>query len=250
MATALSELRPDGVRGSGVSGAGRLGLTRMDLFAGLPERDLALLDSRLPLVRWPRGASMPEPLGRQDHLFVVREGRLALFESTAPGHEIMISLLDPGAIYSTLGAAPAASISALEDSAVSPLSGRAVEGLIARYPRLGRNLAELLSDRVATLRETVALVSEMRVEDRLRARLHQLADGFGVATRAGIELRLELTHAQWASLVGASREAVTTAFSKLRGSGSIEMDGRSITIPWDVVKAREEAVSLAAADAG
>ena len=32
------------------------------------------------------------------------------------------------------------------------------------------------------LRETVALVSEMRVEDRLRARLHQLADRFGVAT--------------------------------------------------------------------
>ena len=250
MATALSELRPDGLRGSGVTGAGRVGLTRMDLFAGLPERDLALLDSRLPLVRWPRGASMPEPLGRTDHLFVVREGRLALFESTAPGHEIMISLLDPGAIYSTLGAAPAASISALEDSAVSPLSGRAVEGLIARYPRLGRNLAELLSDRVATLRETVALVSEMRVEDRLRARLHQLADGFGIATRAGIELRLELTHAQWASLVGASREAVTTAFSKLRGSGAIEMDGRSITVPWDVVRAREEAVSLAAADAG
>ena len=238
------------MRCSGVTGTGRVGLTRMDLFAGLPERDLALLDSRLPLVRWPRGASMPEPLSRPDHLFVVREGRLALFESTAPGHEIMISLLDPGAIYSTLGAAPAASVSALEDSAVSPLSGRAVEGLIARYPRLGRNLAEMLSDRVATLRETVALVSEMRVEDRLRARLHQLADGFGVATRAGIELRLDLTHAQWASLVGASREAVTTAFSKLRGSGSIEMDGRSITIPWEVVKAREEAVTLAAADAG
>lgn len=249
MATALSELRPDGMRGSGVSGPGRVGLTRMDLFAGLPDRDLALLDSRLPLVRWPRGASMPEPLSRPDHLFVIREGRLALFESTAPGHEIMISLLDPGAIYSTLGTAPAASVSALEDSAVSPLSGRAVEGLIARYPRLGRNLAEMLSDRVACLNETVALVSEMRVEDRLRARLHQLADGFGVATRAGIELRLELTHAQWASLVGASREAVTTAFSKLRGSGSIEMDGRSITIPWTVVRAREEAVSLAAADA-
>ena len=249
MVTALSELRRDGMRGSGVTGPGRVGLTRMDLFAGLPERDLSLLDSRLPLVRWPRGASMPEPLSRPDHLFVIREGRLALFESTAPGHEIMISLLDPGAIYSTLGTAPAASVSALEDSAVSPLSGRAVEGLIARYPRLGRNLAELLSDRCATLRETVALVSEMRVEDRLRARLHQLADGFGVATRAGIELRLELTHAQWASLVGACREAVTTAFSKLRRSGSIEMDGRSITIPWDVVRAREEAVSLAAAEA-
>lgn len=230
-----------------MSGPGRPGLAQMDLFAGLPERDLSLLDSRLPLVRWPRGASMPEPLGRPDHLYVVREGRLALFESTAPGHEIMISLLDSGAIFSTLGAAPTCSVTSLEDSAVSPLSGRAVEGLIARYPRLGRNLAEMLSDRVAMLRETVALVSEMRVEDRLRARLHQLADRFGVATRAGVELRLELTHAQWASLVGASREAVTTAFSKLRGSGVVEMEGRSITIPWEIVRAREEAVSLAAA---
>jgi CRP/FNR family cyclic AMP-dependent transcriptional regulator len=247
MATALSALRIDGFRTSGVRTNGRPGLSQMDLFAGLPERDLSLLDSRLQLVRWPRGAAMPEPLGRPDHLYVVREGRLALFESTAPGHEIMISLLDSGAIYSTLGTAPVANVSALEDSAVSPLSGRAIEGLIARYPRLGRNLAELLSDRVAMLRETVALVSEMRVEDRLRARLHQLADRFGVATTAGVELRLDLTHAQWASLVGASREAVTTAFSQLRSSGSVEMNGRTITIPWEVVRAREEALSLAAA---
>ena len=61
----------------------------------------------------------------------MRDGRLAMFESTAPGHEIMISLLDSGAIYSTLGDAPPASVTALEDSAVSPLSGRAIEGLIA-----------------------------------------------------------------------------------------------------------------------
>lgn len=248
MATALSELRLDGVKGSGVRESGRVDLTRMDLFAGLPERDLTLLDNRLPLVRWPKGASMPDPLSRPDHLFVVRDGRLALYESTAPGHEIMISILDAGAVYSTLGASPASNVAALEDSAVSPLSGRAIEGLIARYPRLGRNLAELLSDRIAMLRETVALVSEMRVEDRLRARLHQLAERFGVATLAGVELRLELTHAQWASLVGASREAVTTAFSKLRTAGAVEMEGRSITIPWEVVRAREEALRLAAAE--
>jgi CRP/FNR family transcriptional regulator len=221
----------------------------MDLFAGLPERDLALLDNRLPLVRWPRGAEMPEPLARPEHVYVVREGRLAMFESTAPGHEIMITLLEAGAIYSTLGASPPASVSALEDAAISPLSSRAIEGLITRYPRLGRNLAELLSDRVAMLRETVALVSEMRVEDRLRARLHQLSERFGVATPEGIRLRLDLTHAQWASLVGASREAVTTAFSKLRGSGAVEMDGRSITIPWDVVRAHECASATAQNDA-
>lgn len=248
MATLIQEVQTPRLSLPTTVARGRPRLAQMELFSGLPERDLQLLDSRLPVVRWPKDATTPEPLCRLDHLYLVREGRLALFEETAPGHEIMISILEAGAIYSTLGSTPAATVTALDDSAITPLSGRAIEGLLARYPRLGRNLAELLSDRIAMLRETVALVSEMRVEDRLRARLHQLADRFGIATRAGVELRLELTHAQWASLVGASREAVTTAFSKLKASGVVSMHGRSITIPWDVVKAREEALESSNAD--
>jgi CRP/FNR family transcriptional regulator, cyclic AMP receptor protein len=248
MATTLAP-QTDGLRPVTDNGITRLTLAQMDLFAGLPGRDMEILESRMPVVRWPRGADMPEILGRPNMLYIIREGRLALFECTAPGNEIMITLLDAGTIYSTLGTKPAASVSALEDAAISPLPGRAVEGLIARYPRLGRNLAEMLSDRICVLRETVALVSEMRVEDRLRARLHQLAERFGLATRHGVELRLELTHAQWASLVGASREAVTTAFSKLRASGELEMDGRAVTIPWEVVRARQESLDESAANA-
>lgn len=241
MAIALAEVRE--FRPRTALRAGRLGLAQTDLFAGLPERDLALLDSRLALVRWPRGASCPDALNRPDHLFLVRDGLLGVNERSAAGNDIMISILDAGAVYSTMGAEPAASVVSLEDAAVSPLPARAIEGLIARYPRLGRNLAELLSDRVAMLRETVALVSEMRVEDRLRARLHQLGERFGVATRDGIELRLDLTHAQWAALVGASREAVTTAFSKLKASGGVIVDGRLITLPWEIVRAREAALA-------
>lgn len=225
-----------------VAPAGRMPLARMDLFVGLPEADVALLERRLSLVRWPRGADVPEPLCRPDHLYLVREGRLGIFERTAPGHQIMTALLESGSLYTTLGEANTPGVQALDDSAVSPLPARAVEGLIARYPRLGRNIAEALSDRVAMLRETVALVSEMRVEDRLRARLHQLADRFGVACRDGVRLRLDLTHAQWASLVGASREAVTTAFGKLKVQGAVIIEGRCITIPWDVIHARQAAM--------
>ena len=113
-----------------------------------------------------------------------------------------------------------------------------MQGLIARYPRLGYNLAEVFSERVALLRETAAVLGEIRVEDRLRARLHQLAERFGVATPAGLELRLVLTHAQWALLVGAARESVTIAFGRLKGEGAIEIEERGITIPWEVAKAR------------
>lgn len=233
----VRELRPVSDRSRRVS------LAQIELFDGLPERDLNLLDSRLGIVRWPRGAETPDALTRSEHVYLIREGRVGLFERTAAGHEVMVTILEAGSVYSTLGATPPASIEALENAAISPLSQRAIEGLITRYPRVGVNLAEIMSDRMATLRETVALVSEMRVEDRLRARLLQLAERFGITSGRGIELRLDLTHAQWATLVGASREAVTTAFSKLKSAEVVSIDGRDITLPWETVRGHRDDVA-------
>jgi CRP/FNR family transcriptional regulator len=229
---------------------GLIRLGRVSVFAGLPERDLAVLESRLRLLRWVYGMPMPRGFAAPDHLFVVREGRLALFEPTASGHQIMIALLEPGAIYSTLGDVPVPRVDALEDSAVSPIPARALQALIAAYPRLGSNLAEAFSERVAMLRETAAVLGEIRVESRLRARLHQLAGRLGVATPAGIELRLSLTHAQWALLVGAARESVTIAFGKLRAQGEIVVDERHITIPWEAVRGPMSQEGLTAMDTG
>ncbi len=225
----------------------RLPLRRMELFGGIPDPDLDILEARLGMIRWPQGAETPAPLDRLDHVFLVREGRLALYERVAPEHEVMVAILEPGSIWSTLGNVTPPGLAALESSAISPLPARALEALSARYPRMGRNLAAMLSERCNTLSQTIAMVSEMRVEDRLRARLHQLAERFGITGKDGVRLELDLTHAQWASLVGASREAVTTAFGKLKTQGDVELDGRDILIPWSAVHAHEAGLGEALA---
>ncbi len=225
----------------------RLPLRRMELFTGIPDGDLDILEARLGMIRWPQGAEEPAPLERLDHVYLVREGRLALYERISPDHEVMVAILEPGAIWSTLGNVTPPGLAALEASAISPLPARALEALSTRYPRLGRNLAAMLSERVNTLSQTIAMVSEMRVEDRLRARLHQLAERFGVTGKDGIRLHLDLTHAQWASLVGASREAVTTAFGKLKSQNDVELDGRDILIPWSAVHEHEAGLNEALA---
>ena len=149
------------------------------------------------------------------------------------------------AYASALLACAGACGAALEASAVTPLPVHAIEALITRYPRFGVNLAVALTGRLANLHQTVAIVSEMRVEDRLRRRLHQIAEQIGTAAPEGVRIGLDLTHAQWASLIGASREAVTTAFGKLRSAGEVVMEGRSITIPWDAMNAIPQAPALA-----
>ena len=54
--------------------------------------------------------------------------------------------LEAGAVYSTLGHATLPSVASLEGSAVSPLPAHALESLMSRYPRLGRNLAGILAE--------------------------------------------------------------------------------------------------------
>ncbi len=224
---------------NGSTEQGRPALSRLDLFDGIPRRDLDLLDARLPLVRWPREADAPAALTRGDHVYIVRQGRIALSDLTLQGQEVTTTIVEPGAVYSSLGLEQAAPAVALEASAVTPLPVHAIEALITRYPRFGVNLAVALTGRLANLRQTVGIVSEMRVEDRLRRRLHQIAEQIGTAAPEGVRIGLDLTHAQWASLIGASREAVTTAVGKLRAAGEEEMEGRSITIPWDALNAAD-----------
>jgi len=223
-------------------------LSKLSVFAGLPERDVALLDRLLHVVRW-RSGPPPGALMLQGHLFVVREGQVALFERAHSGHLVMLAVLQTGAVYTSLGDAPSPYVDALCPSAVSPVPERLIEQLISRYPRLGLNLAQTLSERVAEMREVAGVLAEQRVEDRLRARLFEVAERSGTTSTDGVRIPFELTHAQWALLVGGSRESVTLAFGKLRANREVLMDGRKIILTWPAMGERRPGGDLPTAPA-
>jgi len=210
----------------------RLPLGDVEMLRHLDRREVAQLERLVPGVPWPMGTSLPDRLRLRDHVFVVRQGRIALLGTAPGGHRMMVALLERGGVFSSLGDAPVPEAMALEDAVVSPLSGRTLRALVARRPRIGIDLAEALTDRLALLREVVAGVGQMHVEDRLWARILALASRAGIATADGVELRLRLTHRQWAMLAGGSRESVTLAFGRLRRAAMLEVRGSTIVIPW------------------
>jgi CRP/FNR family transcriptional regulator, cyclic AMP receptor protein len=219
----------------------RLPLASFEFLECVHERDLARLEQLVPATTWPARRPAPVPLAEPGYLCLVREGRLALLGTTPSGHPIMIALLEPGAIWSTLGNTPAPRVFAFEPTVVSAIPASVLEKLMARYPPVGMGVAAALSDRAALLREIVLVVGELRVEDRLRARLVELGKRLGVATSRGVRLELGLTHAEWGLLVGASRESVTSAFGRLRAEGVVWTDRRTITIDWSAFEETEPA---------
>jgi CRP/FNR family transcriptional regulator, cyclic AMP receptor protein len=208
-------------------------LNRVSLFTGLPDLEVSALERQLPVIRWIYGQPPPADVARPGYLYLVRDGRLALLDTTRSGHPIMLALIEEGAVYSALGDGRPPRVDALCDAAISPLSERLLERLIDRYPRVGVNLAAALSDRMSMLRDIAVVLGEVRIEDRLRARLAQIATRLGRVTPEGVRIPLELTHAQWALLVGASRESVTIAFGRLRAQGAVHVEGRTVTLSWE-----------------
>jgi CRP-like cAMP-binding protein len=214
--------------------AAALPLARLGFLRSLHPRDLARLEQLVPQIAVLPHQDLPAVLGKRDQLVIVREGRLALLAATSRGHRFMAALLERGSFFSTLGGLRPPEVLPLGDVVVSAIPETALRSLVVRYPQLGIDLAQSLTEGIVTLREAGAIVSQMHVDDRLWARVIDLAERIGVVTRDGVELRVGLTHAQWALLVGGSRESVTLAFGRFKAQGLMTTQHRMITIPHTV----------------
>ena len=61
-------------------------------------------------------------------------------------------------------------------------------------------------------------------------------------TPRGYEITTRYTHQQFATMIGANREAVTRGFALLRGLGAVEIDRRLVRVT-DMVALERAAVS-------
>ncbi len=219
----------------------RLPLSHLGFMGGVDPHDVHRLERLLPLLSLDPGGHLDGALVTPGNLFVVRRGHLALM-STHPrdGWTMMVAFAEPGDVYSTLGDTPAPQGIALDDVELTPLSEKVVGALMGRAPRFGLDLAVVLSERIALLREIVTSVGHMQLEDRLWARLIALMERLGIATPEGVSLPVPLTHLQWASLIGGSRESVTILLGRFRREGRVLTEDRIITVPWDVWERRDD----------
>jgi hypothetical protein len=159
----------------------------------------ATIEPRLPPSGWRRGVPLPPDMAREEHLFVASWGGVA----PLAGCHGDLGLLEPGSVFTSRDG--------------------------TRLPDAGALEAEAS----AMLQELGFLLATMSVLGRLRHRVAQLMDRAGVGTATGIRLHLGLTHVQWPLLVGAPEPALAAAFGRLARDGSLLIEDRSLTIPWE-----------------
>jgi CRP/FNR family transcriptional regulator, cyclic AMP receptor protein len=209
-------------------------LSKVPIFSGLTESELAFLSQRAV----PRGYSPGEIIfdegGPCSGMYVVESGNVRIFKSSAGGREQVLSIDGPGSSIAELpvfdgGNYPASAV-AIDQATLIFVSKQDFQALCLAHPQVALKVLRVVGLRLRRLVGIIEELSFTTVRHRLASFLLRLAQKEGRQTPDGLEVMLPVSNQELASQIGTVRELVSRNLSRLQAEGLLKIDGRSITI--------------------
>lgn len=186
-------------------------------------------------VHYPKGHVIFAAGDVADRVYLIESGWVKIYRLSADGRRVTVgSIRSPGELMGlaeTLwGGERTCFAGAISNVSLVVVRKNKFEELLATHPFLALKVAKLLG---ARMREAEQMIQEMvcwQAPGRLALTLLKVGERCGVKTRDGIKIDLLLTHEELASMVGASRQTVTTLLNTFKQEKSIAYEGRFIKI--------------------
>lgn len=198
-------------------------LREVELFKKIPATELAELNQMLPLKTFAAGQIIYDPSHAQSILFIIKSGRVRLFQTTPNGKTFTLAIYESGDIFgnmSIIGQNMGVSYAeALESSTLCQLRDSDVTQFLLTDIRISQQITSILAKRISEL--------ETRLSDiALRPLAQRLASLLLITSRTSHipwkkEWVVTMTHEQLANLAGATREAVSKALADFAKQGLI-----------------------------
>jgi CRP/FNR family transcriptional regulator len=192
------------------------------------------LAKRAPDTFLEEGDVLYSPGYSTERLFILKEGRIRLYELDESGDEIALSVVEEGNVFGEMALTGQSLhglyVKALTLSTVVSLRRQELEDLIMKKPEVGLRLVRDLAQRLHDSEARYANMIAKDVPARLATQILSLVDSEGVVSRESYRIPTHYTHEQLASIIGCKRVAVTRAFSKLREDGALELEDRRIVV--------------------
>jgi CRP/FNR family transcriptional regulator, cyclic AMP receptor protein len=203
-------------------------LEQTHLFATLDREGLRHLAARSTLRRYRRGEVIFHEQDAGDALFVVVEGLVKVYVTSAEGDEMVLVTLGTTSVFGELplvdGGARSASAAAIEATTLLALTRSDLLESLREHPQV---LEALLSSLGAMVRRLTDQAADLVFLD-LPGRVAKLL--VNLAAERGSVLDLQLTQADLASMVGGWRQSVNQVLQTFERLGYLTTEGRRIAI--------------------
>jgi CRP-like cAMP-binding protein len=184
--------------------------------------------------KYPRGAVLMYEREPGEDVMFLQSGRAKVTRVEAGGHEVLLSIRDPGDILGELafidGGTRLASVAALEPVRVLVVRSTVFRRHLETVPRVATVLLEVITQR---MRDTTIKQAQFFGSDtvgRLATRIVELAERYGTSRDGAIEIDLALSQEELASWTAASRAGVAKALQTMRELGWIETHRRRLVV--------------------
>jgi CRP/FNR family transcriptional regulator len=209
-------------------------LSMVDVLEPLSQEELEEFSRRVPDTYIEQGRVFYTPEDPSEALFMLKKGRVRIYKVAPDGWEFTLAVVEAGTMFGEMALTAQrlreAYAEAIEPSYVCVLKSEDLERLVRANPEVGLRMIQVLSERLRICETRLEDIGLKEVTARLASLVLQLAESEGVMAFEGPKIPTHYTHRQLATMIGASRESVTRAFTKLQKAGAVELRRRHIYV--------------------
>jgi CRP/FNR family transcriptional regulator len=221
-------------------------LSMVDILGPLSDEEMEDLAKRTPDTFLEQGDVLYSPQDGTERLFILKEGRVQLYEVDRGGEEITLSVIEDGNVFGEMAltgqSLEGLYVRALTPSTVVSIKREDFEDLIMKKPEVGLRLVRELAEKLHASEARYSDIVGKDVPARLATLILTLLDSEGMVSSESYRIPTHYTHEQIASMIGCKRVAVTRAFSTLKEAGAVQLKERHIIIKnLDALKGLAEA---------
>lgn len=195
-------------------------IQQLDLFKDLALEKLRKIESMLFMKEYRKREVIFEP-GDKDKVFIVKTGKVEVYQLNHDGKKVIIEVLKMGSIFGDLGTDSPTDIfvEATMDSYVCSIRKNKFFSLVSQYPELAEKLMKNLFSRLIAVEKRMSSVAT----DNAFQRLIKLLLSLGKKKSPDfVEISDKFTHEELAQMLGISRQTVTTIINQLERKGLIK----------------------------
>jgi CRP/FNR family cyclic AMP-dependent transcriptional regulator len=174
----------------------------------------------------------PDPT--PDSLYLLEDGLVRIFRISEEGSETTFGYVAPGEVFGELAAFgdyPRESFAqAVLRSRVWTLPREAFQSTVGSRPALVAEITRQIGERLKRIESRVENLVFRDVRSRVAHMLLELAEDFGEPEGGEILLRIGLTQAELATLVGSTRQTVNSSLRELENEGLLRRRGTRLVL--------------------
>lgn len=205
-------------------------LKQLNIFKTLPEKDMEIISSKFMEREYGKRQVLLEPQDL-DKVFILKSGRVEIYQLTADGKKIIVDTLGAGNIFGDLGIDEPNEqfIEATTNSFVCVIKKGEFFDIVTKNPNISNTLVRELFTKIVESEKQIAALASDNILTKTKNLLLRLAKKYGKKDEESLVIGAKFTHEQLAEMIGISRPTMTEMLNKLERQGVIRRKNKIIS---------------------